>query len=156
MFINIITAQIIIHFINDVPRSLGNLGVQMMEVFDKIDDTFRYIYSSTVDSRVQVKMYFILWFLNKSYTNKVLSICSYCNTIPILCRGTLEGLRGDQQKPPFEKLLNDPLLRFSGLYAETSDLHCAPFMIKLQVFDGNKELCLAVTTSYKTFTTRWR
>lgn len=60
-----------------------------------------------------------------------------------------------QQKPSFEKLLEEPLLRFSGLYSETDEGKCASFMIRLQVFNNGKSLGLPVLTSYKAFTTRW-
>ena len=64
------------------------------------------------------------------------------------CRGTLEGI---SQKPSYEKLLEEPLLRFSGLYSEP----CASFMVKCQVYNQGKPLGLAVTSSYKAFTKRW-
>lgn len=70
-----------------------------------------------------------------------------------LFSGTLEGVK--QQRPAFDKLLEDPLLRFSGLYSVT-EKDCAPLLIQLQVFDENgKELCLPCSTSYKPFTKRW-
>uniref|UniRef100_A0A336M345 Phosphatidylinositol 3-kinase catalytic subunit type 3 n=1 Tax=Culicoides sonorensis TaxID=179676 RepID=A0A336M345_CULSO len=77
--------------------------------------------------------------------------CSLEKRIPIKV-GTLEGV---QQKPSFEKLLEDPLLRFSGLYAETDEGKCASFMIRLQVYNNGKSLGLPIQTSYRAFTTRW-
>ncbi|XP_067630507.1 phosphatidylinositol 3-kinase catalytic subunit type 3 [Eurosta solidaginis] len=62
--------------------------------------------------------------------------------------GTLEGKK---RQPDYEKLLEDPILRFSGLYSE----ECPPFQVRLQVFNKNRPYCLPVTTSYKAFTKRW-
>ncbi|XP_011182926.1 phosphatidylinositol 3-kinase catalytic subunit type 3 [Zeugodacus cucurbitae] len=62
--------------------------------------------------------------------------------------GTLEGKK---RQPDFEKLLEDPILRFSGLYSE----ECPAFQIRLQVFNKNRPYCLPVTTSYKAFSKRW-
>ncbi|XP_053963290.1 phosphatidylinositol 3-kinase catalytic subunit type 3 [Anastrepha ludens] len=62
--------------------------------------------------------------------------------------GTLEGKK---RQPDYEKLLEDPILRFSGLYAE----ECPAFQIRLQVFNKNRPYCLPVTTSYKAFNKRW-
>jgi phosphatidylinositol 3-kinase len=62
--------------------------------------------------------------------------------------GTLEGI--NQKKPSYEKLLEDPLLRFSGLYYE----ECATLMVKCQIF--NKGVPgLAICSSYKPFITRF-
>ncbi|XP_055390617.1 phosphatidylinositol 3-kinase catalytic subunit type 3 [Condylostylus longicornis] len=85
---------------------------------DKPDDTFRYIYSSSLEERVKIKV------------------------------GTLEG---EKQKPAYEKLLEQPLLRFSGLYSE----ECAPLLVQIQVYNKGQPYCLPVTTSYKAFTKRW-
>lgn len=67
--------------------------------------------------------------------------------------GTLEGVQ--HQKPTFQNLLDDPLLRFSGLYSESDGLKSASFKIQINVYNQNKNLCLPVSTSYKSFTTRW-
>ncbi|CAD7093767.1 unnamed protein product [Hermetia illucens] len=85
---------------------------------DRPDDNCRYIYSSSLEQKVQIKV------------------------------GTLEG---DKQKPQYDKLLADPLLRFSGLYSE----ECAPLMVRLEVYNRGKPFCLPVHTSYKPFTKRW-
>lgn len=63
--------------------------------------------------------------------------------------GTLEGKR---QRPSYEKLLSDPMLKYSGLYQEG----CADLMVVCQLFDQNEALSLPVTTSYKAFTSRWK
>lgn len=63
--------------------------------------------------------------------------------------GTLEGLN---HKPNYEKLLENPLLRFSGLYLE----QCPPLMVRLQLFNNGEALGLPVTTSYKAFTKRYK
>ncbi|GLG95013.1 Serine/threonine-protein kinase Tor [Gryllus bimaculatus] len=62
--------------------------------------------------------------------------------------GTLEGKR---QKPEYNKLLADPMLKFSGLYQEG----CADLMVTCQVFADGRPLALPVSTSYKAFTSRW-
>ncbi|XP_037812204.1 phosphatidylinositol 3-kinase catalytic subunit type 3 [Lucilia sericata] len=62
--------------------------------------------------------------------------------------GTLEGKK---RQPDFEKLLEDPILRFSGLYSE----ECPSFQVRLQIFNQGRPYCLPVTTSYKSFTKRW-
>lgn len=63
--------------------------------------------------------------------------------------GTLEGLN---HKPNYEKLLENPLLRFSGLYLE----QCPPLMVRLQVFNNGEPFGLPVTTSYKAFSKRYK
>uniref|UniRef100_A0A1B0AAP7 Phosphatidylinositol 3-kinase catalytic subunit type 3 n=1 Tax=Glossina pallidipes TaxID=7398 RepID=A0A1B0AAP7_GLOPL len=62
--------------------------------------------------------------------------------------GTLEGKK---RQPDYEKLLEDPILRFSGLYSE----ECPSFQVRLQVYNKGRPYCLPVTTSYKAFTKRW-
>lgn len=83
-----------------------------------MDDTFRYVYSSSLDHKIQIKI------------------------------GTLEGVT---QKPSYEKLLDEPLLRFSGLYSEQTP----PLMVKCQVYNKGKPFGLPVTTSYKPFHKRY-
>lgn len=62
--------------------------------------------------------------------------------------GTLEGRR---EKPSHQALINDPMLRFSGLYQKGfSELY-----VTCQVFANGKPLALPVRTSYKYFNTRW-
>lgn len=65
------------------------------------------------------------------------------------CRGTLEG---KQQKPEYDKLLSNPMLKFSGLYQNGF----ADLMVVCQVFSDGHPLTLPVSTSYKAFTTRWK
>ncbi|XP_025833575.1 phosphatidylinositol 3-kinase catalytic subunit type 3 [Agrilus planipennis] len=62
--------------------------------------------------------------------------------------GTLEGTT---QKPEYDKLLTDPLLKYSGLNQEG----CADLMVMAVVYDKKEPLALPVSTSYKTFTSRW-
>lgn len=61
-------------------------------------------------------------------------------------------MEGINPKPSYEKLLEQPLLRFSGLYSEV----CAPLIVRAQIFNKGKPFGLPVTTSYKSFTKRWR
>ncbi|KAF3837168.1 hypothetical protein F7725_004632, partial [Dissostichus mawsoni] len=48
-------------------------------------------------------------------------------------------------------MLEDPMLRFSGLYQE----NCSDLYVTCQVFAEGKPLALPVRTSYKAFSTRW-
>ncbi|CAD1474675.1 unnamed protein product, partial [Heterotrigona itama] len=64
--------------------------------------------------------------------------------------GTLEGKR---QRPEYDKLLIDPMLKYSGLYGSNGgrgDLGAS-----LQVWAGGRPLALPVHTAYKHFTSRW-
>ncbi|XP_072428046.1 phosphatidylinositol 3-kinase catalytic subunit type 3 [Chiloscyllium punctatum] len=62
--------------------------------------------------------------------------------------GSLEGKR---EQKSYTALLEDPLLKFSGLYQET----CSDLYVTGQVFAEGKPLALPVQTSYKAFSTRW-
>ncbi|XP_037955431.1 phosphatidylinositol 3-kinase catalytic subunit type 3 [Teleopsis dalmanni] len=62
--------------------------------------------------------------------------------------GTLEGKK---RQPDYEKLLEEPILRFSGLYSE----EYPAFQVRMQIFNKGRPYCLPVTTSYKSFTKRW-
>lgn len=62
--------------------------------------------------------------------------------------GTLEGIK---HKIDYEKILSDPMKKFSGLYQKPiSDL-----VVYCQVYSDCKPLSLPVSTSYKHFTNRW-
>lgn len=61
-------------------------------------------------------------------------------------------MEGKRQKPEYDKLLEDPLLKFSGLYEDG----CADLMVVAEIFDKGVPLALPVTTSYKAFTSRWK
>uniref|UniRef100_A0A673JI31 Phosphatidylinositol 3-kinase catalytic subunit type 3 n=1 Tax=Sinocyclocheilus rhinocerous TaxID=307959 RepID=A0A673JI31_9TELE len=74
------------------------------------------------------------------YTRYLLSVC--------FCRGSLEGKR---EQKSYKALLEDPMLRFSGLYQES----CSDLYVTCQVFAEGKPLALPVRTSYKAFSTRW-
>uniref|UniRef100_A0A8C7XIS5 Phosphatidylinositol 3-kinase catalytic subunit type 3 n=1 Tax=Oryzias sinensis TaxID=183150 RepID=A0A8C7XIS5_9TELE len=62
--------------------------------------------------------------------------------------GSLEGKR---EPKSYKALLEDPMLRFSGLYQE----NCSDLYVTCQVFAEGKPLALPVCTSYKAFSTRW-
>ncbi|KAM6301786.1 phosphatidylinositol 3-kinase catalytic subunit type 3 isoform 3-T4 [Podargus strigoides] len=62
--------------------------------------------------------------------------------------GSLEGKR---EQKSYKTLLEDPMLKFSGLYQET----CSDLYVTCQVFAEGKPLALPVRTSYKAFSTRW-
>lgn len=67
----------------------------------------------------------------------------------LFCRGSLEGKR---EQKSYKSLLEDPMLRFSGLYQES----CSDLYVTCQVFAEGKPLALPVRTSYKAFSTRWK
>ncbi|XP_066599239.1 phosphatidylinositol 3-kinase catalytic subunit type 3 [Prorops nasuta] len=64
--------------------------------------------------------------------------------------GTLEGKR---QRPEYDKLLHDPMLKYSGLYGIGGG--CGDLAASLQVWAGGRPLALPVHTAYKHFTLRW-
>ncbi|CAG2221388.1 PIK3C3 [Mytilus edulis] len=84
-----------------------------------------------------------------------LTICSgkviSCINLTI-CSGTLDGtLEGERQRPSYQELLNDQCLKFSGAYQEGhSDLY-----VTCRIYSDGRPLSLAVSTSYKAFSTRW-
>ena len=65
------------------------------------------------------------------------------------CRGSLEG---KLERPTYEDLLSDPLLKHSGIYQDTYPELC----ITSQIWSDNAAITLPITTSYKSFTTRWK
>lgn len=44
------------------------------------------------------------------------------------------------------------MLKYSGLYQE----ECADLMVVCQIYDQNQPIALPVSTSYKSFTSRWK
>lgn len=66
-------------------------------------------------------------------------------------RGTLEGKR---QRPEYDKLLIDPMLKYSGLYGANGGR--GDLAASLQVWAGGRPLALPVHTAYKHFTSRWK
>lgn len=62
--------------------------------------------------------------------------------------GTLEGHR---ERPSYKDFLNDPTLKFSGVYCDG----CSDLYVTCQVFSDSRSLSLPVQTSFKSFTTRW-
>ncbi|KAK6179522.1 hypothetical protein SNE40_011856 [Patella caerulea] len=62
--------------------------------------------------------------------------------------GTLEGQR---ERPRYKELLDDPMLKFSGVYQDT----CSDLYVTCQIFSDGRALGLPVSTSYKAFSTRW-
>ena len=74
---------------------------------------------------------------------------SLLSSLLISPSGSLEGRR---ERKSYKALLEDPMLRFSGLYQET----CSDLYVTSQVFAEGKPLALPVRTSYKAFSTRWK
>ncbi|XP_053662768.1 phosphatidylinositol 3-kinase catalytic subunit type 3 [Anopheles marshallii] len=62
--------------------------------------------------------------------------------------GTLEG---ENVGYSYEKLIEQPLLKFSGMYTEKTP----PLKVKLQIFEHGEPVGLPVCTSHKHFSTRW-
>uniref|UniRef100_A0A8D8XPF3 Phosphatidylinositol 3-kinase catalytic subunit type 3 n=1 Tax=Cacopsylla melanoneura TaxID=428564 RepID=A0A8D8XPF3_9HEMI len=62
--------------------------------------------------------------------------------------GTLEGVT---LKPDYEKMLSNPMLKYSGLYQEA----CADLVVFCQIFSDSVPLSLPISSSYKSFTNRW-
>ncbi|XP_012268882.2 phosphatidylinositol 3-kinase catalytic subunit type 3 [Athalia rosae] len=87
---------------------------------EDINDKFCYVYSSSLESRIQIKI------------------------------GTLEGKR---QRPEYDKLLVDPMLKYSGLYGTGGGR--GDLAASFQVWAGGRPLALPVHTAYKHFTSRW-
>lgn len=89
-------------------------------MMEDISDKFFYVYSSSLDTKIQIKI------------------------------GTLEGKR---QRPEYDKLLLDPMLKYSGLYGASGGR--GDLAASLQVWAGGRPLALPVHTAYKYFTLRW-
>ncbi|XP_058804618.1 phosphatidylinositol 3-kinase catalytic subunit type 3 [Phymastichus coffea] len=87
---------------------------------EDMPDRVYYVYSCTVESKIQVKI------------------------------GALEGKKC---RPEYDKLLDDPLLKYSGLFG--SGCGKGDLLASLQVFANGKAIGLPVSTSYKHFTSRW-
>lgn len=84
---------------------------------------------------------------NLSNTFNYVYSCSLETNVQIKI-GTLEGIK---HKIDYEKILNNPIKKFSGLYQkQISDL-----VVYCQVCSDGKPLSLPVSTSYKHFTNRW-
>jgi len=62
--------------------------------------------------------------------------------------GTLEG---KLERPSYQSVLDDPLLKHSGIYQDT----CPDLSINCQIWSDNVPVTIPVTTSYKSFSTRW-
>lgn len=90
-----------------------------------------------------------------SVNNKIVWHLSFFLTLVLFLflssssRGSLEGKR---EQKSYKALLEDPMLRFSGLYQE----NCSDLYVTCQVFAEGKPLALPVRTSYKAFSTRWK
>lgn len=65
--------------------------------------------------------------------------------------GTLEGKK---HRPEYDKLLLDPMLKYSGIFGASEG--CGDLSASLQVWAGGRALALPVHTSYKHFTSRWK
>jgi len=64
-------------------------------------------------------------------------------------------LEGKRHKLEYEKLLEDPMIKYSGLYQENNN-QLAELLVECEVFSNGKSLALPVHTCYKAFTNRWK
>lgn len=72
-------------------------------------------------------------------------------SLPTNIQVKIVSLEGNKLKVTHEDILKDPTLKFSGLYQSDH----ADLMVQCQVFSDGNSLCLPVSSSYKSFTTRW-
>jgi hypothetical protein len=82
-------------------------------------------------------------YLHSWWKNKLSFGCLKCFS------GTLEGKR---ERPDYHQLIEDPLLRFSGICQESS----SDLFVTCQVFTDGRPVILPVQSSYKPFTKRWK
>ncbi|XP_036274530.1 phosphatidylinositol 3-kinase catalytic subunit type 3 [Pipistrellus kuhlii] len=75
----------------------------------------------------------------------------YSCDLDINVRLKIGSLEGKREQKSYKAVLEDPMLKFSGLYQET----CSDLYVTCQVFAEGKPLALPVRTSYKAFSTRW-
>uniref|UniRef100_F6ZM84 Phosphatidylinositol 3-kinase catalytic subunit type 3 n=1 Tax=Xenopus tropicalis TaxID=8364 RepID=F6ZM84_XENTR len=75
----------------------------------------------------------------------------YSCDLDISVRLKIGSLEGKREQKSYKAVLEDPMLKFSGLYQET----CSDLYVTCQVFAEGKPLALPVRTSYKAFSTRW-
>uniref|UniRef100_A0AAR2KTR1 Phosphatidylinositol 3-kinase catalytic subunit type 3 n=1 Tax=Pygocentrus nattereri TaxID=42514 RepID=A0AAR2KTR1_PYGNA len=83
--------------------------------------------------------------------NRRASGCKLKTSYLITCKIPNWSLEGKRERKSYKALLEDPMLRFSGLYQES----CSDLYVTCQVFAEGKPLALPVRTSYKAFSTRW-
>ena len=66
-------------------------------------------------------------------------------------RGTLEG---KNYRPEYNKFLQDPLLKYSGVFG--SECGKGDLEASLQIFSNGQQIALPVYTTYKHFLSRWK
>ncbi|XP_057554863.1 phosphatidylinositol 3-kinase catalytic subunit type 3 isoform X2 [Hippopotamus amphibius kiboko] len=77
--------------------------------------------------------------------------CIYSCDLDINVQLKIGSLEGKREQKSYKAVLEDPMLKFSGLYQDT----CSDLYVTCQVFAEGKPLALPVRTSYKAFSTRW-
>ncbi|KOB76783.1 Phosphatidylinositol 3-kinase, partial [Operophtera brumata] len=105
---------------------------------NEIDDKFYYVYSSSLDHKVEIKIFSTMNEIDDKFYYVYSSSLDHKVEIKI---GTLEGKR---TKPEYDKLLSDPMLKFSGLYQEG----CSDLCVTCQILSDGEPLALPVTTTY--------
>lgn len=72
-------------------------------------------------------------------------------------RGTLEG---DRPRPPYQDLIQNPLLRRNQLLLTWGDAEkqslVSDLVVTVEIFSDGRSLALPTQTSYKPFTTRYK
>lgn len=109
-------------------------------------------YKSDVTCKNRKALSGSLWLRKQRLSLLALYVCiCVCESKHCVCvfRGSLEGKR---EQKSYKAVLEDPMLKFSGLYQET----CSDLYVTCQVFAEGKPLALPVRTSYKAFSTRWK
>lgn len=93
----------------------------------------------------------VIWIsIFKLRCNVQVQISLSLSDVFIVCdSGSLEG---KLERPSYEDLLEDPLLKHSGVYQDT----CPDLSINCQIWADNLPISIPITTSYKSFSTRWK
>ena len=107
-------------------------------------DKFCYVYSCVLDIPVRIKMSARQPTHSASLYNSV----SIYSLFSLPYRGTLEGQR---EREDIKRVLDNPLLQFSGQYqSEYSDLY-----VVCQIYANGRPISMPTRTAYKAFSTRW-
>ncbi|XP_068108187.1 phosphatidylinositol 3-kinase catalytic subunit type 3 isoform X3 [Hyperolius riggenbachi] len=76
----------------------------------------------------------------------------YSCDLPVTVQLKIGSLEGKREQKSYKAVLQDPMLKFSGLYQD----QCSDLYVTCQVFADGKPMALPVRTSYKAFSTRWK
>lgn len=84
------------------------------------------------------------------YSNQRFNYVYSCN-VDCNFRIKIGTLEGKLQKPSYKALIDDPILKYSGM----SEEKCSDLYVTCQIYADNKPLAFPMQTSYKSFVTRW-